>query len=114
MAASITSIPGASGTPVTILHEEGGDVSVLRQAGDVEWDRLLARGGTREEDSWVDSNPPDGLARVVVDKDGVVWTLASDELGADELLAVAEDLPSGDEGSFLDHLRGACDALLGG
>jgi hypothetical protein len=113
VAASITSVPGAARTEVTILHEDDGEVAALRQDGAVGWDRL-PEGRRIGDDVWIDLTTPPGLARVIVVHDGAVWTLASTELDAEGLLAVAEDLPRGDEDTLVGRLRSACDALLGG
>ena len=103
----------APGDRVSLVSQGGGNVAVLRQdASDVNWDRLPR--GERDErdgaDTWVDLTSDPGIARVVVVRDGRVYTLVSDDLPAEALVDVGLDLPGDD--SVLGRFRRACEALV--
>jgi hypothetical protein len=59
----------------------------------------------------VDLTSDPGVARVVVEREGRVYTLASEELDAAGLVAVGVELPGDD--SLVGRFRRACEALLG-
>ncbi len=100
--------------------------ALVRQEGPVAWDDLPAgdRGERDGAATWIDLTTEEGLARVVVARDGAVYTLASEELDADALLDVGLDQPAGDPADadsgdgLLDRARRAAgslvDALSGG
>lgn len=91
-------------------------VAVARQDGEVDWDELPT--GVRSEvdgiQLWVAIG--EGPATVVAERDGAVYTLASDEVSAVGLLRVVEELPEGEDEStvedFVDQARDACETLV--
>ena len=117
---SATVTPPVDGVEAALIAPvEGLDVEVndrfalLRQdADDVNWDRLPH--GDRDEqdgaDTWVDLTSDPGVARVVVAREGRVYTLVSDDLEPDELVDVGLDLPGDD--SLLGRFRRASENLL--
>jgi hypothetical protein len=96
------------------LQQDGeAHFALLRQDADgVHWDRLPDGRRNHEDgaDTWIDLTSDPGVARVVVAREGRVYTLVSEELDADELVDVGLDLP-GDR-SLLGRFRRACDELL--
>ena len=103
----------ASDDRVALLSQGDGDVAVLRQdASDVNWGRLPH--GERDErdgaDTWVDLTSDPGVARVVVAREGRVYTLVSEDLPAEALVEVGLDLPGDD--SVVGRFRRACEALV--
>jgi hypothetical protein len=95
----------------------GGDrVALARQHGVVAWDDLPEglRGELRGASTWVDLTTDDDLARVVVARAGNVYTLASEDLDADQLLDQGAALPAGDgvDDGFLARARRAAHALV--
>jgi hypothetical protein len=94
----------------------GGDtVTVVRQDGSVDWDELPA--GVRSQmpgtDLWVAAG--DGPATVVAERDGTVYTLASDELTPAGLVVLLEDLPEDDDSTMeaiVEKARNASETLV--
>lgn len=97
---------------VDVVRVDGARVALLRQDGEVAWEELPD--GERDDregaSTWVDLTSDPEVARVVVARDGRVYTLVSEDLGAEELLDVGVELP-GDDG-LLGRFRRACDSLL--
>ena len=101
---------------VTALRSGDTPIRALRQEADgVEWDEMPE--GLRLDDDgaeiWKDLTTEGGEERVVVFRDGVVVTVAAEDLEAEvlveEALALVEDEPSE---SFLDRARNAVEGLL--
>jgi hypothetical protein len=90
--------------------------TVRRQVGAVAWGSLPEgdRGTLDGASTWVDLTTGPGFARVVVARDGAIYTLASDELDADALLDIGVDLPAGDgvDEGILDRARRAAEAFV--
>jgi len=100
------------------LRADGGPFALQAQSGEVAWSEL-PRGDRGTDDgaaTWVDLTAPRGMTRIVVARDDVVLTLASDELDADALVAIGidelDERGPGDDG-IVDRLRRACQRLLG-
>ena len=110
----VDGVEAALTAPVEGLDVEVTDrFALLRQdADDVHWDRLPH--GDRDEqdgaDTWVDLTSDPGVARVVIAREGRVYTLVSEDLDADELVDVGLDLPADD--SLLGRFRRASEGLL--
>jgi hypothetical protein len=102
---------------LAVLGDRGGTrVAVLRQEGPVDWADLPDgdRGRLAGATTWVDLTSDPGVARVVVARDGAVYTLVSADMAADVLLDLGADLPAGDG---VDHglgarARRACESLV--
>jgi hypothetical protein len=84
-----------------------------RQEGEVDWSELPRGLRRREEgaETWVDLTADPGVARVVIERDGVVYTMVSERLDADALVDIGIDLP-GDGSGVVDRLRRAGRSLL--
>lgn len=93
-----------------VIDARGGQVAALRQEGTVDWPSLPA-GERPEPDVWIDLTTEPGTARVITVNDDVVWTLVSDDLPAEALVAIGQGLPGG---GLLDRVGEACEYLLGG
>lgn len=109
----------ASFDDVTLHRADGGAVAVLRQEGAVDWDELPS--GDRDRigsaSVWVDRSAPPRVARVIVVRDGAVYTLASDDLDAGALAALGADLASDGEAGepgdgWRDRVRRAAASLV--
>ena len=98
---------------VDVVDDDGSRFALLGQDGEVAWDELPD--GTRGRDggaaTWVDLTADPGVARVVVERDGRVYTLASEDIDAEALVEVGLELPGDD--SLVGRFRRACEALLG-
>jgi hypothetical protein len=106
-------LAGPADGDIDVLDDDGGRFALLRQDGEVAWDDLPD--GTRASgdgaSTWVDLTTEPGVARVVVEREGRVYTLASEDLEAEALVAVGLDLPGDD--SLVGRFRRACEGLLG-
>ena len=102
-----------AGGGIDLVRQGGGDVALLAQdASDVHWDDLPHgdRGEQGGADTWVDLTSDPGVARVVVSRDGRVYTLVSEDLPAEALVEVGLDLPGDD--SVVGRFRRACEGLV--
>jgi hypothetical protein len=101
---------------VTISSETGSVQALRQEAGGVEWDQLPE--GERLDANgfaiWRDLTTDDGEERVVVARDGVVVSIAGQDVEPDQLIAAGESIIEEQPAdlSFLDRARAACEALL--
>ena len=104
---------GPGDDDVDLLTGAGGRFALHRQDGEVAWDELPdgTRGSDDGASTWIDLTSDPGVARVVVERDGRVYTMASEDLEAEALVDVGVELPGDD--SLTGRFRRACEALLG-
>lgn len=107
------------GSLVHLVYRDtaGATVSVFRQDGDADLDKLAGRDDLPEgevadmagTDVW--SATVDEMHVAVVDGDGYVWTVVADDDHDAMMVAMADDLPSRDKG-IGDRLTDAADVIV--